>query len=92
MRFLEGTILPLLEADFGRFETQNRNSEHKKSSPKAAKNPIVQLYFSYKNIIYLFTMIYKMPYTPLVQLQNLHMSKKSSTFAPNFKMYFGAQN
>ena len=28
----------------------------------------------------------------LVQLQNLVMSKKSSTFAPNFKMYFGAQN
>ena len=37
-------------------------------------------------------MTYKMPYTPLVQLQNLHMSKKSSTFAPDFKMYFGAQN
>ena len=30
-------------------------------------------------------MTYKMPYTPLVQLQNLHMSKKSSTFAPDFE-------
>jgi len=30
--------------------------------------------------------------TPLVQLLNLHMSEKSSTFAPDFKIYFGAQN
>jgi hypothetical protein len=92
MRFLDGTILPLLEADFGRFETQNRNSESKKSSPKAAKIPIVQLYFSYKIIIYLFTITYKMLYTPFVQLQNLHMSKKSSTFAPDFETRFTMQN
>lgn len=37
-------------------------------------------------------MIYKMPYTPLVQLQNLHMSKKSSTFAPDFETRFTMQN
>ena len=37
-------------------------------------------------------MIYKTLKSLLVQLQNLHMSKKSSTFAPNFKIYFGAQN
>ena len=33
-----------------------------------------------------------MPYTPLVQLQNLHMSKKSSTFALEFETCFDVQN
>ena len=37
-------------------------------------------------------MNYKMLQTPLVQLQNLHMSKKSSTFAPDFETRFTMQN
>ena len=37
-------------------------------------------------------MIYKTLKSHIVQLQNLHMSEKSSTFAPDFKIYFGAQN
>jgi len=57
--WLFSPILPLVVADFGRFETKNDNSASKKSSPKAAKTQRVQFYFSYINIICLITVIYK---------------------------------
>jgi len=57
--FPAGIIPLLVVADFGRFETKNDNSARKKSSPKAAITLRVQLYFSYINIICLFTTIYK---------------------------------
>ena len=37
-------------------------------------------------------MIYKTPKSHLVQLQNLHMSEKSSTFALEFETCFDVQN